>query len=202
MVASLRIASLFALIATAALSACHEKKEPSSLVADFPVPGTYALAGDTLTVWKRTQQPSGAWQFHAYSITPGGTVEALEELERVDAPAVSEEALDFSERRKGFTLPQSEFETIRSKAALLRPASLGPKDPVGGYGGEAYARGCAPDKTQPRIAGINFLNNANWGAFILQPGCSSASGRAAEAVMTDIFTRLERAAGEVKQAQR
>jgi hypothetical protein len=166
------------------------------------VPGTYALAGDTITVWKRVQRPDGAWRFHAYSITPGGTVESLEELERVDAPAVSEEGLDFSEQRKGFALPQSEFEAIRTKAALLRPASLGPNDPVGGYGGEAYARGCAPDHAQPRAAGINFLNNANWGTFVLQPGCASASGRAAEAVMTDIFARLERAAGEVKQARR
>jgi len=202
MVASPRIASLFALLATAALSACHQPKPPSSLVGDFPVPGIYALAGDTITVWKRTQQPDGAWKFQAYSITPGGTVEALEEMERVGAPAASEDAIDFSEQRKAFALPQSEFEAIRAKAALLRPGSLGPKDPIGGYGGEAYARGCSQDKGQPRIAGVNFLNNANWGVFILQPGCGSASGREAEAAMADIFDKLDRAAGAVKQARR
>lgn len=187
-----------------ALSGCGHKGA-RSLVGDFAAPGTYALAGDTITVWKRVRQPDGAWRFHSYSITPGATVEYLEEVERVGAPETvptnGEEAEDFSELRKGFALPQSEFEAIRAKAALLRPASLGPSDPVGGYGGEAPPAGCTLDKTHPRLAGVNFLNSANWGAFILQEGCSGEAASAATAAVTELFDRLDRASRGV-QARR
>jgi hypothetical protein len=182
------------------LAGCgHESAK--SLVGDFAAPGTYALAGDTITVWKRIRQPDGAWRFYSYSITPGATVEYLEELERVGAPDNPEEAEDFSELRKGFALPPSEFEAIRTKAALLRPASLGPEDPVGGYGGEAAPAGCTLDKARPRLAGINFLNNANWGAFVLQQGCDGEAAGAATAAMSEILDRLDRAARGV-QARR
>jgi hypothetical protein len=188
-------------LALLALSGCHKPKGPQSLVGDFTAPGIYALAGDTITVWKRIQQPNGAWRFYSYSITPGGTVEALEELERVDAPADGEEPQDFSELRKGFALPPSEFAAIRAEAALLRPASLGPRDAVGGYGGEAAPVGCALDKAGPRLAGVNFLNSANWGAFVLQDGCTGDAAARANAAVTDIFDRLERASRGV-QARR
>ena len=188
---------LLALLAAAALCGCEQAPAPTrSLVGEFAAPGAYALAGDTITVWQRVQEPSGAWRFRSYSITPGGTVESLDELEPLGAPENTEERLDFAERRQGFTLPQGEFEAIRLQAALLRPGALGPVDPVGGYGGEAYPGGCAPDKAQPRVGGINFLNKINWGAFILQPGCASQDGKAAAAVMTQIVGRLERAAAQ------
>jgi hypothetical protein len=182
------------------LGGCGPKGE-RSLVGDFAAPGAYALAGDTITVWRRIRQPDGAWRFYSYSITPGATVEYLEELERVGAPENTEEAEDFSELRKGFALPRSEFEVIRAKAALLRPASLGPRDPVGGYGGEATPAGCTLDAARPRLAGINFLNNANWGAFVLQQGCDGQAAGAAAAAMSDILDRLDRAARGV-QARR
>lgn len=195
---------LLALPLALALHACSEPPEPKrSLVGDFAAPGAYALAGDTLTVWKRVQQPDGAWRFHSYAITSGGAVEYLEELERVGAPDNPETAQDFREHRRGFTLPQDEFEALRAQAALLRPAALGPDDPVGGYGGEVLPRGCAPDAAQPRIAGINFLNRANWGGFVLQPGCDTVDAAAAAAAMRDIFDRLERATGgQAHQARR
>ena len=104
-----------------------------------------------------------------------------------------EQAQDFSEKRHAFTLPQAEFEAIRSQAALLRPQALGPEDPVAGYAGEAHPIGCAADPAQPRVAGINFLNGGNWGAFVLQAGCTGMGGDAARAAMDRIFARLERA---------
>jgi hypothetical protein len=178
------------------LGGCGDKGA-RSLVGDFAAPGTYALAGDTITVWKRIRQPDGAWRFHSYSITPGATVEYLEEPERVGAPenafANGEERETFSELRKGFALPQAEFEAIRARAALLRPASLGPDDAIGGYGGEAPPAGCTLDKAHQRLAGVNFLNSANWGAFILQEGCSGQAASAATAAVTEIFDRLDRA---------
>src|SRR5438552_4004849 len=76
---------LLVLTATLPLCGCGHKGA-RSLVGDFTAPGTYALAGDTITVWKRIRQPDGAWRFHSYSITPGATVEYLEEVERVGAP--------------------------------------------------------------------------------------------------------------------
>ena len=182
------------LTAALALTACGKPPAPTqSLVGAFPAPGTYALAGDTLTVWRRVEQPGGGWRFHSWSITPGGTVEELEELERLGAPADPEQAQDFSEKRHAFTLPQAEFEAIRSQAALLRPQALGPEDPVAGYAGEAHPIGCAADPAQPRVAGINFLNGGNWGAFVLHAGCTGMGGDAARAAMDRIFARLERA---------
>src|SRR5262245_52688611 len=104
------------------LVACGRHDEaPRSLVGDFAAPGTYALAGDTLTVWKRVRLPDGAWRFQSYSITPGGTVDYLDEPERVEAPENPEDAQDLAEHREGFTLQHGEFEAIRSQAALLRP---------------------------------------------------------------------------------
>lgn len=182
------------------LSGCGEPSTSRSLVGDFAAPGTYALAGDTLTVWRRVQQPDGAWRFQSWSITPGGTVEYLEELERIGAPDNPDDVLDFAEQRQGFALSRADFEAIRSQTALLRPASLGPGDPVGGYGGEAFPGGCTPDKAQPRIAGINFLNKANWGAFILPSNCASEDAKAATAVMTGLFDRLARAAAQAQPA--
>lgn len=190
------------LVATLALSACGKPATTRSLVGDFAAPGAYALAGDTITVWKRVQQPDGTWRFHSWSITPGGTVEYLEELERIGAPDNPEEALDFAEQRQGFPLPRAEFEAIRSQAALLRPTALGPDDPVRGYGGEAYPLGCPTDKAQPRVAGINFLNKTNWGSFVLQAGCASEDAKAATVVMTDLFDRLERAAPHPRSAKK
>lgn len=194
------IARILAPIAVLALCGCEQA--PRSLVGDFPAPGIYALAGDTITVWKRIRQPDGAWRFHSYSVTPGGTVEYLEELERLGAPDDPEEAQDFAEQRQGFALPPGEFEAVRSQAALLRPASLGPDDPVGGYGGEAYPPGCPFDKTRPRVAGVNFLNDANWGAFVLQAGCQSEGAKPAAAAMTQLFDRLDRAARQAGKVPR
>ncbi|RZK02840.1 MAG: hypothetical protein EOO76_05295 [Novosphingobium sp.] len=177
-----------------ALAACGKADVPEpSLVGDFAAPGAYAIAGDTLTVWKRVQQPGGAWRFHSWSITPGGSIEYLEELERVGAPENPEEAQDFSEQRRSFTLPQAEFEALRAQAALLRPQALGPEDPVGGYAGEVYPTGCIFDPAQPRIAGINFLNGKSWGNFALQASCAGGKAREASAVMAEIFDRLTRA---------
>lgn len=183
-----------AFLALLALCGCQKEAGRKSLVGDFAAPGAYALAGDTITVWKRLQQPDGAWRFQSYSITPGGTVEVLEELERLGAPENPEEAQDFAEKRRGFALPPAEFEAIRAEAALLRPAALGPDDAVRGYAGEAFAAGCALDPARPRIAGVNFLNGASWGSFTLQPGCSGEGAKAAAAAVTRIFDRLERAA--------
>ena len=76
----------------------------------------------------------------------------------------------------------------------MRPRSLGPDDPVGGYGGEAVAAGCSLDAKQPRLAGINFLNGINWGTFVVRRGCTSENAKAATALITDLFDRLERAA--------
>jgi hypothetical protein len=196
-----RSPSAVLVLALMALPGCHKQKGPQSLVGDFAAPGIYALAGDTITVWKRVQQPSGAWRFYSYSITPGGMVEALEVLERLDAPQNTEEPQDFSELRKGFALPRNEFAAIRAKAALLRPGSLGPADAVGGYGGETPPAGCTLDKARQRLAGVNFLNNANWGAFILPEGCTGETAEAATAVVSEIFDRLERASRGV-QARR
>lgn len=184
---------ILALAATLALAACDERPAPKqSLVGDFAAPGAYAIAGDTLTVWQRVQQPGGAWRFHSWSITPGGAIEYLEELERLGAPENPEEAQDFSEQRRSFTLPQAEFEALRAQAALLRPHALGPEDPVGGYAGEVYPAGCAFDPAQPRVAGINFLNSRSLGSFALQAGCATDKAREATAVMTQILERLNR----------
>jgi hypothetical protein len=182
-------------MALLALGACKAKEEgPRSLVGDFAAPGAYALAGDTLTVWRRVPQPGGLSRFESFSISPGGTVERLSEPERVDAPANPEAGTDFAEHREHFELPQSEFEALRDQAALLRPDSLGPGLPVGGYGGEVVAAGCVLDAEQPRSAGINFMNGRSWGGFVSQPGCDSDSAKSAEDVMNGIFARLERAA--------
>jgi hypothetical protein len=192
------------LLTAFALAGCHQPpKGPQSLVGNGPAPGLYSLAGDTLTVWRHVRRPDGAARFQAYSITPGGQVDYVDTPEQAATPGDAEEEVrDVSERRQGFALMQGEFEAIREKAALLRPASLGPDDPVGGYGGEARPDGCAPDPSQPRTAGINFINNANWGTFVLQPGCPRAAARAAQGVMTDIFDRLDRAASGNRQARR
>jgi hypothetical protein len=180
------------------LGACQEKPATKSLVGDFPAPGVYALAGDTLTVWRRVQQPNGAWRLTAYSITPGGAVESVEELERLGAPDNPEEAQDFGEKRREFVLPQPAFETIRGQAALLRPQELGPADPVGGFGGEAQPAGCASDPAQMRLAGITFLNKANWGSFVLPAGCDGAAAVA----MGRILETLERSSPRTTQASR
>lgn len=194
---------VLALVAPLALTACGEQPvQKQSLVGDFAAPGDYAIAGDTLTVWKRVQQPGGAWRFHSWSITPGGSIEYLEELERVGAPENPEEAQDFSEQRRSFTLPQAEFEALRGQAALLRPHALGPEDPVGGYAGEVYPAGCSFDPAQPRLAGINYLNGKSWGNFALQAGCASDKAREATAVMTQIFDRLDRATPPPKAPRR
>jgi hypothetical protein len=194
---------LLPLIAVLALCGCGQPAKRQSLLGDFAAPGTYALAGDTITVWQRVRQPDGAWRFHSYSITPSGTIEYLDELERADAPEAAEDSHEAAERRRSFVLPQPEFEALRSQVALLRPAALGPDDPVRGYAGEAYPAGCtpAPAKTPapPRLAGINFLNAGSWGAFVLQPGCDSNKAKAAAAVMTDLFGRLERAADQARR---
>ena len=180
------------LIAAFALFGCEAPPEgPRSLVDNRTAPPTWALAGDTITLWRRIALPNGAARFQSYSITPGGTVEYLDEFERGDA---AETIGDTSEKRQGFALPQAEFEAIRSQVALLRPLSLGPDSPVGGYGGEAFAMGCSHDPAPPRAAGVNFLNGGNWGAFVLQPECQSESARAAAAIVAQAFDRLERAA--------
>jgi hypothetical protein len=195
------VARILALSAFVALAGCNGQQDegPRSLVGDFAAPGVYALAGDTLTVWRRVPHPGGLSRFESFSITPGGAVERLSEPELVDAPANPEAGTDFAEHRETFDLPQSEFEALRAQAALLRPASLGPDLPVGGYGGEVVAAGCALDEKQPRAAGINFMNGRNWGGFISQPGCDTASAKAAEAALRDIFARLDRAAQTAKR---
>ncbi|MBW8753659.1 MAG: hypothetical protein JF595_05840 [Sphingomonadales bacterium] len=183
------------LTAALALTGCGKHPATKSLVGDFAAPGVYAIAGDTITVWKRVRQPDGAWRFHSYSITPGGTVEYLETPETADTPGDLEETpADLAERRKSFALPQSEFEAIRGRVALLRPASLGPTDPVGGYGGETTPAGCTLDRAQRRIAGVNFLNRVNWGGFVLQSGCTARNAAQATAVVAELFDRLDRAA--------
>jgi hypothetical protein len=195
---------------TVALGACGQAvPQARSLVGDHPVPGNYALAGDTITLWKRRAQPGGGTRLHAYSITPGGLVQFLDEAERSDAPLDPEGAQDAgqgaadgaprsaAERRLAFTLPAAELEAIRTQAALLRPAAMGPEDPVGGYAGEVRPRGCAADRDprgpRPLTAGINFLNGANWGAFVLLPDCTSPAGRAADRALSAMFDHLENA---------
>ena len=182
-----------------ALGGCGEAEKPRSLLGDFAAPGAYALARDTITVWRRVRQPDGSWRFHSWSITSGGTVEYLDELERVDAPETSEDTHPAGERRASFGLAQDEFEAIRAQAALVRPAAMGPDDPVRGYAGEASPAGCTPTPGQPRLAGINFLNDGGWGAFVLQPDCRSDSARAAAALMDQIFARLDRATAQQRQ---
>jgi hypothetical protein len=183
-----------ALIAALALGACEKEAPQKSLVGDFPVPGIHALAGDTITVWQRVRRPDGQWRFHSYSINTVGTVEFLDEHERIGAQESTQEAPGGPEQRQAFALPQAEFEALRAQAALLRPASLGPDQPVGGYGGEVLPAGCELDETKPRIAGVNFLNGGNWGNFVLQPGCDSDGAKEAAALMTQILDRLKRAA--------
>ncbi len=196
--------ALLILATILALTGCQRSAPPPrSLVGDFPVPAAYALAGDNITVWKHVRQADGAWRFHSYSITSGGAVEYLETRDTGDAADdVEQTAADLAERRKSFLLPQGEFEEIRGRAALLRPATLGPRDPVGGYGGEALPAGCSHGAVQSRMAGVNFLNGVNWGTFTLPAGCDSANARAAAAVMTDLFDRLDRAAQRDAQASR
>lgn len=195
-----------ALLALFALAGCHEaRKGPRSLVGNGVAPGTYALAGDTITVWRHVRLADGASRFQAYSITPGGQVDYVDEPEQGAAPedaGNADEVPDRAEQRQGFILPQGEFETIRGRAALLRPATLGPDDPVGGYGGEVRPAGCSPDPSLPRTTGINFLNSANWGVFVLQTDCPGKKARAAEEVMTDLFDRLDRTAQGNRQARR
>jgi hypothetical protein len=194
---SIRLLRIAFLVGLSTLAGCGQGKPAQlSLVGDFPVPGTYALAGDTITFWKRVPEPDGTALFYSYSISPGGTVDYLAMREQTNMPDISEEGEDFSEHRKGFALPQSEFETIRGKAAQLRPGSLGPDDPVGGYGGEVVPKGCRLDPAQARIVGINFVNHANWGTFTLQQGCHGTSANAANALVGEIFDRLQRATGK------
>jgi hypothetical protein len=187
---------LLALSVVLALCGCQQQPPPTrSLVAEAAAPGVYALAGDTITVWQRVRLSDGMSRFHSWSITPGGTVEYLDTPERADKPEDLEESpTDLAERRGSFALPQAEFEAIRAQARLLRPTTLGPEDPVGGYGGEAYPHGCTPNKGEQRIAGINFMNKANWGAFIQPADCASEGARATTAVMAEIFDRLTKAA--------
>jgi hypothetical protein len=183
-----------ALLVVLAIAGCHKPPPPpQSLVGDFPVPGAYVLAGDTITAWQRVRQPDGASRFQSYSITPGGTVEYLDEPEHGEAAPGEEQVAQPGEQRKAFALPLTEFAAIRGKAALLRPSSLGPRNPIGGYGGEVVPRGCALDDDGPRLAGITFLNDANWGVFVLQDGCASPAATQAGAALADIFGRLERA---------
>lgn len=187
-----------ALSAVLALCSCKQPIPPTrSLVGNAAAPGIYAIAGDTITVWERIRQPDGMARFHSWSITPGGTVEFLDTPERTDEPAdLEESAADLAERRRGFALPQSEFEALRKQAALLRPTALGPDDPVRGYAGEAYPSGCTHDKAKPGLAGINFLNKANWGSFVLPQDCATPDGKAASGVMTQIVGRLNAAAAQ------
>ena len=193
-----------ALSAALALCGCKQQEPPArSLVGDAPAPGIYTLAGDTITVWQRVRLPDGMWRFHSWSITPGGTVEYLDTPERTDEPGdLEESAADLVERRQSFVLPQNEFEALRKQAALLRPLALGPDDPVRGYAGEAYPRGCIPTKAQPSLAGINFLNKANWGAFVLPPGCGSEEAKAASSVTAQIADRLAKATPQGQQPNR
>lgn len=189
---------------TLALLGCQERPPTPSLVGDFGAPGIYALAGDTITVWRRAAHPDGSSRFQSYSISPAGTVEYLDEPERTGATVDPEAVVDTAEHRLSFVLPPADFAAIRAEAALLRPQSLGPADPVGGYGGEARPRGCEADAVQPRVAGIKFINAASWGDFVLQAGCASEQGREATAVMTRLFDRLARnaSAAQPRQAAR
>ncbi|MBV1690492.1 hypothetical protein KRR38_23120 [Novosphingobium sp. G106] len=187
-----------ALSVALALCGCKQPIPPTrSLVGDAAAPGIYALAGDTITVWQRVRLADGMWRFHSWSITPGGTVEYLDTPERADEPT-EESAADLAERRQSFALPQSEFEALRKQAALLRPMALGPDDPVRGYAGEAYPRGCMPDKAKPSLAGINFLNKSNWGSFLLPTNCASREGTEASGLMTEIVSRLNAASAQIR----
>lgn len=190
------LSRLLPLILLLSLLGCDKPRpDPRSLVSNRPAPKAYALAGDTITVWRRIKQADGTWRFHSYSITPGGTVEYLDELERIEAFESTEDSQPVvAERRHGFVLSPQAFTAIRAQAALLRPAALGPEDPVRGYGGEAYPLGCAADKTKPAIAGINFLNSGGWGAFVMPTDCTSDNGRAASAALDQIVDQLEQAA--------
>ena len=85
---------------------------------------------------------------------------------------------------------------------LLEGDDRRPADPVGGYAGEAQPLGCPPNPAEPRVAGINFMNRASWGSFVLQTGCKGEKGAAAMAAMARIFARLERAAAATGQPQR
>lgn len=177
---------------------------PPSIVGDFAAPGIYALAGDTITVWRRDDQEGRTTRLRAYSITPSGTVEGLEEMERTEVSAGEPEEAEAlpGERRRSFALPPQEFAAIRAQAALLRPQSLGPEDPVGGYGGQAAPTGCSFVPGQSGSAGVNYLNGMNWGAFVLQPACRGASADAARATLADMFLRLDHAAALVPSTQR
>jgi hypothetical protein len=194
---------LLALLLTTSLAACEEKR-PTSLVGEFAVPGAYALAGDTITVWRRDSRPGGGSRLLAYSITPGGSVEAVDEAERLGSAGgpVEEAQAGGPEQRRSFILPPQDFEAIRAAAARLRPAAMGPEDPVGGYVGQVSPRGCRQVDGQPGTAGINFLNAASWGTFVLQPGCSGEPAAAATVAMADIFARLDRASAGAPAARR
>ncbi len=184
------------LAAVAGLAACGREEATRSLVGDFAAPGTHALAGDTITVWRSRHRPDGTWLFESWSITPGATVAYRREVERLDpALALPAEALSASDPPdRTFALPPAEFEWVRYRAALLRPQALGPEDAVQGYAGEAVPAGCALAPEAPRLGGVNFLNAASWGAFVLQPGCTGAGADAAGATFADLLARLERAA--------
>jgi hypothetical protein len=183
-----------------ALCACGQPAPArKSLIGDHPAPKNYALAGDTITLWQRRQQPNGGSRLHAYAIAPGGAVEHLDEVERGDAPTNPEDAPAAAETRLAFTLSPAALEKIRFDAARLRPTAMGPGDPVGGYAGEARPLGCPADASQPRAAGVNFLNGANWGAFVLDPACTSDAGRDAADTVTRLFDQLEAEAQRARQ---
>ena len=196
-------ARFFLSIVPALVGGC-EQPAPRSIVGDFEAPGTYALAGDTITVWRRDGDSGGTSRLRAYSITPSGTVEALEEVERAEVSADAPEEVEPlpGERRRSFALQPHEFAAIRAQAALLRPQSLGSAHPVGGYGGQAWPAGCRLAPGQSGSAGVNYLNGLNWGAFVLQPACQGAGADTARATLADMFARLDRAAALAPSTRR
>lgn len=185
------------LFAVLALAGCKEQPEgPRSLVGDFAAPGLHVVAQDTIVVWRRIDQPNGSARLTSFTVGTAGAVQVAEEAERgeVYADADSDGPPLPGEKRGAFQLSPADFAALHAQAALLRPQGLAPEIATGGYAGEALPTGCARAPEPPAL-GVNYLNNAGWGAFVLQPSCTGAGADAARGAMGAMLAILDRASG-------
>ena len=184
-----------ALLGALTLAACDARDAgPRSLVGDASAPGAHVLAKDTIVVWQRVPQFDGTTRLRTYTIDPAGGVQRSEESERGEVVAnveVETAVRPRGEERSRFGLDRTSLEAIWKQAALLRPPALDPEVATGGYAGEAFPRGCRRIGGQAPDAGVNFLNDAGWGMFVLQPGCTGANAEAARGALDAMLAVLE-----------
>lgn len=184
-----------AVLAALGLVACDARDSgPRSLVGDTWAPGAHVLAKDTIVLWQRLPQPNGTTRLRTYTIDPAGGVQRLEESERGEIVAdadVETAARPRGEERSRFSLDRRSLEAIWKQAALLRPPALDPEVATGGYAGEAFPHGCRRIGGQAPDAGVNFLNDAGWGMFVLQRGCTGGEAEAARGALNAMLAVLE-----------